>query len=52
VRVLRELEQALADRGVDRLSDVIGLAHRPPEAYVPEDPDPVGDELAPTEEIA
>jgi len=49
VRVLRELEQALADRGTARLSDVIGLAHRPPEAYVPEDPDPVGD-LAPAEE--
>jgi dihydroorotate dehydrogenase (NAD+) catalytic subunit len=49
VRVLRELEQALADRGIDRLADVVGLAHRPPEAYVPEDPDPVGD-LAPAEE--
>ena len=35
-----------------RLSDVIGLAHRPPVAYVPEDPDPVGDDLAPAEEIA
>ena len=52
VRVLHELEQALADRGIDRLADVIGYAHRPPEAYVPEDPDPVGDELAPAEEIA
>ena len=48
VRVLRELQQALAERGIDRLSDVIGLAHRPPEAYVPEDPDPVGDEPVPT----
>ncbi len=47
VRVLRELEQALAERGVDRLADVIGLAHRPPETYVPEDPDPVGDALVP-----
>jgi dihydroorotate dehydrogenase (NAD+) catalytic subunit len=52
VRVLRELEQALADRGIDRLDDVIGRAHRPPVTYVPEEPDPVGDELAPTEEIA
>jgi dihydroorotate dehydrogenase (NAD+) catalytic subunit len=52
VRVLRELEQALTDRGIDRLADVVGLAHRPPVAYVPEDPDPVGDELAPSEEIA
>ncbi len=40
VRVLRELEQALAERGIDRLSDVVGLAHRPPEAFVPEDADP------------
>ncbi len=49
VRVLRELERALAERGIDRLADVIGLAHRPPEADAPEDPDPVGD-LAPAEE--
>ncbi len=52
VRVLRELEQALADRGIDRLADVVGLAHRPPAAYVPEDADPVGDELVPSEETA
>ena len=44
VRVLAELEQALADRGIARLSDAIGLAHRPPEPSVPERPDPVGDE--------
>ena len=43
VRVLAELRQALADRGIERLTDVIGLAHRPPAAYVPEEPDPVGD---------
>ena len=47
VRVLRELEQALADRGISRLADVVGLAHRPPELRVPEDPDPPGDDLAP-----
>ena len=52
VRVLRELEQALADRGIDRLSDVVGLAHRPPVAHVPEGADPLGDDLVPTEEIA
>jgi len=52
VRVLRELEQALAERGVDRLADVVGLAHRPPVAHVPEGADPVGDDLVPTEEIA
>ena len=45
--MLRELEQALADRGIDRLADVVGLAHRPPVSYVPEEPDPVGDELVP-----
>jgi len=45
VRVLRELEQALADRGIARVADVVGLAHRPPEPRVPEDPDPPGDEL-------
>lgn len=44
VRILAELEQALVERGVERLSDVIGRAHRPPVASVPERPDPVGDE--------
>ena len=47
VRVLRELEAALAERGIERLSDVVGLAHRPPELRVPEDPDPPGDDLVP-----
>lgn len=46
VRVLAELEQVLAARGIDRLSDAVGLAHRPPEPFVPERPDPVGDEPA------
>ncbi len=45
VRVLHELAQALADRGIDRLEDVIGLGHRPPALSVPESPDPLGDEL-------
>jgi len=43
VRVLAELERALADRGFDRFCDAVGLAHRPPEAHLPEAPDPVGD---------
>jgi dihydroorotate dehydrogenase (NAD+) catalytic subunit len=43
-RISRELRQALADRGVDRLADVVGLAHRPPELVVPEAPDPPGDQ--------
>jgi dihydroorotate dehydrogenase (NAD+) catalytic subunit len=42
-RISRELRQALADRGVDRLADVVGAAHRPPVLTVPEDPDPPGD---------
>jgi dihydroorotate dehydrogenase (NAD+) catalytic subunit len=49
VRVLHELAHTLAQRGFERLEDAIGLAHRPPEIYVPEEPDPVGDdEPAPT----
>ena len=46
-RISRELRQALADRGVERLSDVVGRAHRPPELVIPEDPDPPGDEVPP-----
>src|SRR5881275_2901535 len=46
-RISRELRNALAERGVDRLSDVVGLAHRPPVLSVPEDPDPPGDVPAP-----
>ncbi len=43
VRVLAELRHALAERGISRLSDVIGLAHRPPELAVPQSADPLGD---------
>ncbi len=45
MRVLDELHQALQDRGFARFSDAVGLAHRPPEAWVPESPDPVGDDV-------
>lgn len=45
VRILDELAAALAARGFERFADAVGLAHRPPEAYLPEDPDPVGDLL-------
>lgn len=31
VRVLRELQQALSERGIDRLADAVGLAHQPPD---------------------
>ncbi|MEX2288862.1 MAG: dihydroorotate dehydrogenase [Mycobacteriales bacterium] len=44
LRVLAELERALADRGIARLSDVVGLAHRAPEPSVPEAHDPPGDD--------
>jgi dihydroorotate dehydrogenase (NAD+) catalytic subunit len=46
-RISRELRSALAERSIDRLSDVIGLAHRPPALVVPEEPDPPGDEPPP-----
>jgi dihydroorotate dehydrogenase (NAD+) catalytic subunit len=45
-RVSAELRTALAARGFARLSDAIGLAHRPPAIRVPEDADPLGDEGA------
>ncbi len=47
MRILGELGQALSDRGIVRVGDVIGLAHRPPESFVPEAADPVGDEVLP-----
>jgi dihydroorotate dehydrogenase (NAD+) catalytic subunit len=47
MRVLYELAHALAERGIDRLADAVGLAHRPPAVYVPEEPDPVGDDEVP-----
>ncbi|MBC6462136.1 dihydroorotate dehydrogenase [Actinomadura sp. HBU206391] len=34
-RIVRELEDALAERGIDRLSDAVGLAHRPPISHLP-----------------
>src|SRR4051794_24298906 len=43
-RISRQLRAALAARGVARLRDVVGLAHRPPVLTVPESPDPPGDE--------
>jgi dihydroorotate dehydrogenase (NAD+) catalytic subunit len=46
VRILAELQEALRARGFERFTDAVGLAHRPPAEYVPEDPDPVGDTLA------
>src|SRR3954468_5309009 len=47
-RISRELRVALAERGIERLRDVVGLAHRPPVLTVPESPDPPGDEPAAT----
>jgi dihydroorotate dehydrogenase (NAD+) catalytic subunit len=43
-RISHELSTALTERGFDRLRDAVGLAHRPPQLVVPEDPDPPGDE--------
>jgi dihydroorotate dehydrogenase (NAD+) catalytic subunit len=45
-RVSRELRAALVERGIDRLRDAIGLAHRAPQLVVPEEPDPPGDDPA------
>jgi dihydroorotate dehydrogenase (NAD+) catalytic subunit len=42
-RVLTELRRVLAARGIGRLVDAVGLAHRPPAPAVPEDADPPGD---------
>jgi dihydroorotate dehydrogenase (NAD+) catalytic subunit len=51
VRVLRELQEALAERGFAAVSDVIGIAHRSPDPGLREGADPVGDTL-PEEETA
>ncbi|HVF03277.1 MAG TPA: dihydroorotate dehydrogenase [Frankiaceae bacterium] len=40
MRIIDELRAALAERGITDLADVVGRAHRPPEPYVPEGPDP------------
>jgi dihydroorotate dehydrogenase (NAD+) catalytic subunit len=42
-RISRELRQELAARGITRLRDVVGVAHRPPVVTVPESIDPPGD---------
>jgi dihydroorotate dehydrogenase (NAD+) catalytic subunit len=46
-RVSRELREVLAARGIDRLQDAVGLAHREPDTVIPEDPEPLGAELPP-----
>ncbi|MDQ1696548.1 MAG: dihydroorotate dehydrogenase catalytic subunit [Frankiaceae bacterium] len=51
-RISRELREALAARGVGRLRDIIGLAHRPPELVVPPNPDPPGDDAVTPEPSA
>jgi dihydroorotate dehydrogenase (NAD+) catalytic subunit len=52
IRVLHELAHALHSRGFASLEEAIGLAHRPPELYLPEDPDPVGDDAPVTARAA
>ncbi|HVE97622.1 MAG TPA: dihydroorotate dehydrogenase [Mycobacteriales bacterium] len=43
-RVLEELRSALAERGIERLEDAVGLAHRAPEPEVADHHDPPPDE--------
>ena len=43
-RISHELRAALAARGIQRLQDAIGAAHRPPKLVVPDEPDPPGDD--------
>jgi dihydroorotate dehydrogenase (NAD+) catalytic subunit len=50
-RVSRELREAIAARGMDRLDQAIGLAHREPEVIIPELPDPPGDSDEPISEV-
>jgi dihydroorotate dehydrogenase (NAD+) catalytic subunit len=49
-RVSRELREVVASRGMDQLSQAIGLGHRSPDLFIPEDPEPQGadDEIEPT----
>ncbi|RAY13246.1 dihydroorotate dehydrogenase [Actinomadura craniellae] len=43
-RILRELEDALAERGIGRLADAVGLAHKPAGFFPPQiRPEPVPD---------
>jgi dihydroorotate dehydrogenase (NAD+) catalytic subunit len=46
-RVLRELAEALAERGIERVADVVGAAHRPPVAELPEGAEPLGADFEP-----
>ncbi len=43
LRVLEELRSALAHRGFSSAAEVVGIAHRPVDARVPEGADPPGD---------
>ena len=43
MRIIDELRAALAERGITSVADVVGRAHRPPETYVPEGPEPDGE---------
>jgi dihydroorotate dehydrogenase (NAD+) catalytic subunit len=46
-RIVRELRQALAERGVKSLQELRGAAHRPPMPAIPERPDPPSDAAFP-----
>jgi dihydroorotate dehydrogenase (NAD+) catalytic subunit len=50
LRVLHELEDALAARGITHVTDAIGLGHRAPEPRPETHPDPPGSDALPDQE--
>ena len=50
IRILDELTAALADRGIERFIDAVGLAHRPPDALLPQEDEVVEAEPEPEPE--
>jgi dihydroorotate dehydrogenase (NAD+) catalytic subunit len=51
-RISRELREVLAARGLNSVTQAIGLAHREPELIIPETPEPIGAEDMTEFEIA
>lgn len=49
LRILHELEDALAARGISKVSDVIGLGHRAPDPTPTTNPDPPGSDHLPAD---
>jgi dihydroorotate dehydrogenase (NAD+) catalytic subunit len=48
-RISRELREVLAARGMSRLEQAIGIGHRAPDQMIPESPEPLGAEPAPSD---